>query len=103
MSLSHLARMAEARAGFIAGPLSNYQRAHALDDHGLAQLLHCTVDGLTHLKLCQLPRPDHFDLDLARIAEHVHADAAILAQVLTWKETRTKPENDLKGQKEDPL
>ena len=82
MSLSRLAHMAEAHAGFIAGPLANYQRAHTLDDHGLAQLLHCSVDDLTHLKLCQLPRPDHFDQDLARIAEHVHADAAILAQVL---------------------
>jgi len=79
--------MAEARAGFIAGPLAAYQQAHTLDDLHLAQLLQCNVADLVHLRLCQLPRTDHFDQDLARIAEHVHADAAILAQVLTWKET----------------
>ncbi len=64
-----------------------YQQAHTLDDLHLAQLLQCNVADLVHLRLCQLPRTDHFDQDLARIAEHVHADAAILAQVLTWKET----------------
>ncbi len=82
MSLSHLAQMAEARAGFIAGPLAVYQRTRALDDHALAELLHCSIEDLTHLKLCQLPRPNYYEWDIARIAAHVHADAAELAQVL---------------------
>ena len=86
MSLSHLARMAEARAGFIAGPLAAYQRAHVLDDHALAEWLHCSVEDLTHLKLCQLPRLNYYERDVARIAAHVHADAAELAQVLNTVE-----------------
>jgi hypothetical protein len=82
MSLSNLARMAENHDGFIAGPLAAYQQAHNLDDHGLAQLLHCSVEDLTHLKLCKFPRPDHHDQDIARIAAHTHANPATLAQVL---------------------
>lgn len=82
MSLSHLAHMAEARACFIAGKLASFQRAHNLDDHGLAEQLHCSTKDLIHLKLCRLPRPDHFDQDLAHIAEHVHADVAQLSQML---------------------
>ena len=80
--LSNLARMAEKRDGFIAGPLAAYQQAHNLDDHGLAELLHCTAENITHLKLCELPRPDLYDQDIARIAEHVQADPAALAQLL---------------------
>ena len=80
--LSNLARMAENRDGFIAGPLAAYQQVHNLDDHGLAAMLHCTVENITHLKLCKLPRPRHYDQDIARIAEHVHVDPAVLAQIL---------------------
>jgi hypothetical protein len=82
MSLSNLARMAQARAGFIAGPLAAYQQTHNLDDHALAEQLHCSVEDLVHLRLCQLPRPDHYDQDIERIAAHVHADPAALTQVL---------------------
>ncbi|HYU77183.1 MAG TPA: hypothetical protein VEL31_31320 [Ktedonobacteraceae bacterium] len=82
MSLSNLARMAEARAGFVAGPLAAYQRAHTLDDQGLAEVLHCPTETLVHLRLCRLPRPDHYDQDRERIAAHVHADPVALAQVL---------------------
>ena len=81
--LANLAHMAEARASFIAGPLADYQRTHALDDNRLAKLLHCTVSDLVHLRLCQLPRPNDYDQDLARIASLVHADLAALAQVIT--------------------
>ena len=56
MSLSNLARMAENRDGFIAGPLAAYQQAHNLDDHGLAEILHCSAEDITHLnKALQAP------------------------------------------------
>ena len=81
-SLSNLARMAEARAGFVAGPLAAYQRAHTLDDQGLAEVLHCPIETLVHLRLCQLPRPDHYNQDIERLAAHVSASPAALAHVL---------------------
>lgn len=81
--LSNLARQAEGRSGFIAGLVARYQQSHNLGDQGLADLLHCSLDDLIHLKLCALPRQDHFQEDLVRIAEHVHANAGELARVLS--------------------
>ncbi len=84
--LSNLARQAEERPGFIASRLAAYQRAKHLDDADLATQLDCSVDNLTHIRLCTLPRPDYFDEDVQRIAEHVHADPAALAQILSGQQ-----------------
>jgi hypothetical protein len=80
--LSNLARQAEERPGLIASRLATYQQAKQLDDADLATQLDCTVDNLIHLRLCSLPRPDHFDEDVQSIAEYAHADPAALAQIL---------------------
>ena len=80
--LSHLARQAASKPGFVAFQLAAYQQAKNLDDAVLASQLDCSLDDLTHLRLCALPRLDHFDEDVERIATHIHADAVMLAHVL---------------------
>jgi hypothetical protein len=81
--LSNLARQAASRAGFVAYRLAEYQRTNNLDDTALATRLGCTLDDLTHLRLCGRPRSDHFSEDVARIARHVHADADALGRLLS--------------------
>jgi hypothetical protein len=58
------------------------QQAKNLGDAALANQLGCSLDDLIHLRVCMLPRLDHFEEDVERIAEHVHADVVVLAQVL---------------------
>ncbi len=80
--LSHLARQAASKPEFVASKLAAYQRAKSLDDAALANQLGCSLDDLPHLRLCMLPRLDHFEENVERIASHVHANAVVLAQVL---------------------
>ncbi len=80
--LSRLARQAASKPEFVAFKLAAYQQAKNLDDATLANQLGCSFDDLTHLRLCMLPRLDHFEEDVERIATHVHANAVALAQVL---------------------
>ena len=81
--LSNLARQAESRDMFVAHRIAAYQQAHGLDDLALAAELGCEIADLTHLRLCSLPRSDHFQEDLRRIASHTHVDATKLAQILS--------------------
>lgn len=80
--LSHLANQAASRPEFIASQLAAYQQEKHLDDASLAAQLGCSLDDLTHLRLCARPRLDHFDEDVTRIAQHVHANRATLAHLL---------------------
>ena len=76
--LSPLAHQAANRSAFIASRLAELD----LDDTALATRLGCTLDDLTHLRLCSKPRPDHFREDIERIATHVHADKMELAHLI---------------------
>src|SRR5437588_2130302 len=69
--LSNIARQAASRPDLVASELSNYQLEDGLDDAGLAAQLGCSVDVLTRLRLCTLPRSDHFWDDVSRVAEYV--------------------------------
>ncbi len=80
--LSHLARQAASKPEFVASHLAAYQQAKYLDDAALVDQLGCELSDLTHLRLCMAPRDEHFQEDVERIANHVHANAKVLAQVL---------------------
>jgi hypothetical protein len=80
--LSNLARQAASKPEFVASRLAAYQQVNTLEDATLAKQLGCSLDDLTHLRLCALPRPGHFEEDVERIAKHVHADATVLTQIL---------------------
>ncbi len=67
----------------LAAVLTTYQEQYRLDDTALAAQIGCSPEDVTHLKLCDVPRPDHFEEDIRRIADHVHADAALLMQILS--------------------
>ena len=81
--LTTLVNLAAQHGLLLAATLSNYQQQHKLDDVALAAQLQCSLEDLVHLKLCENPRPNHFEEDVARIAQHVHADAPALAQLLS--------------------
>ncbi len=69
--LSNLARQAATKPEFVAHRIAAYQQEKHLDDAALAAQLGCSLDNLTHLRLCTLPRPDHVQEDTERIAIHV--------------------------------
>ncbi|EFH80256.1 hypothetical protein [Ktedonobacter racemifer] len=66
--LSNLARQAASRPKFVAHMIAAYQQEKHLDDAALVAQLGCSLDDLIHLRLCTLPRPDHFQEDIERIA-----------------------------------
>jgi hypothetical protein len=77
-----LARLAARRGVLLAAVLEGYQVQQHLDDAALAAQIGCSPEGLTHLKLCEAPRPERFDEDVAQVAAHVGADPAKLAAAL---------------------
>jgi hypothetical protein len=81
-SFETLVRLAVEKGVLLASVLARYQQEHHIDDAQLSHRLDCTLDSLIHLKLCEVPRPDHFQEDVQRIADHVQANAVVLAQVL---------------------
>lgn len=80
--LSNLARQAASRPDLVASEPANYQLENGLDDAGLAARLGCSVDVLTRLGLCTLPRSDHFGDDVNRVAEYAGVDAVQLGDIL---------------------
>jgi hypothetical protein len=81
--LFHLANQAAARPGFVAHKLAEYQQAKQIDDAALAKLLGCTLDDLTHLRLCSVPRTEAFEEDTATIAAHTHVtNVEVLSDIL---------------------
>ena len=86
-SLCTLANLAAKRGVLLAAILTHYQQRHQRSDAELASHLQMTGEQLLHLKLCEVPRTDHFDEDVERIAEHVHANAVMLSLVLREAES----------------
>jgi hypothetical protein len=82
----HLAHLAERVAGapdFLACALAEYARSERLADGALAARLACSVETLTHLRLCRMPRGQAplFWQDVERIAERFSVNAEALAEV----------------------
>ena len=89
LSLHRLALLARTRPTLLAGPLALYQEQEGLSDEQLAKLLHCTIESLPTLALCERPRGvPFFRSDVERIATYVHADVAQLARVIRAAEAR---------------
>lgn len=82
-SLTRLAELARTRSEFLASLLAVYQEQKKLNDQQLAEFLGCEVAALTHLALCQRPRPfPDFRHDVERIALHVQANPLQLAKLV---------------------
>lgn len=87
-SLARLAKLARTRKAFLASLLAVYQEQKKLDDQQLAEFLGCDVEALTHLALCQRPRPvPNFWPDIERIASHVQADPLQLMKLVRTAES----------------
>jgi hypothetical protein len=69
---------------FLASILKEYQRAHHLDNEGLATLLGCRVDDLPRLALCRRPATEQqaFVHDIDHLAQRFHLQADQLATII---------------------
>ncbi len=89
-SLRRLALLAQTRSTLLAGPLALYKEQEGLSDEQLATLVHCDIEALPKLALCERPRKaPHFRADVERIAAYIHADVTQLARVIRAAEART--------------
>jgi hypothetical protein len=81
--LEHLAERLADAPDFFASALRSYARSERLDEAGLAAGLGCTLDTLTHLRLCRMPRDEAalFWPDVKRIAERYSVNADLLAEI----------------------
>lgn len=87
-SLARLAKLARTREEFFASLLAVYQEQKKLNDQQLAEFLGCDVEALTHLALCQRPRPfPDFWPDIERIASHVQANPLQLMKLVRTAES----------------
>lgn len=82
VSVHTLIRLAVARGVLLASPLMAFQNDEHVDDPALAVRLECSQGDLLQLRLCEIPRREHFEEDVDRIAEHVHASKGTLAHLL---------------------
>jgi hypothetical protein len=82
--LTHLAQRVADAPDFLAFALAEYARSERLDDAGLAERLGCTVDTLTHLRLCRMPREQApaFWQDVEQIAQRFSLAPEGLADVV---------------------
>jgi hypothetical protein len=82
--LEHMARRVADAPDFLACALAEFARSEKLEDNNLATRLGCTLENLTHLRLCRMPRsePGLFWQDVEQIAGRYSADAEILAEVV---------------------
>lgn len=89
LSLHQLALLARTRPALLAGILALYQEQEGLSDVQLAALLHCDIESLPKLALCERPREaPYFRQDVERIAAYIHADVKQLANVIRAAEAR---------------
>jgi hypothetical protein len=81
--LTHLARRVADAPDFLAYALAEYGRSERLEDAGLAERLGCSVETLTHLRLCRMPRAQAplFWQDVEQIAQRFAVTAEVLAEV----------------------
>jgi hypothetical protein len=81
-SLTPLTHLAAKRGVLLAATLERYQQQWHLTDSALARQLQISEEQLTHLKLCDVPREEHFAEDVRQIADHIPMDAARLVDIL---------------------
>ena len=81
--MAHLAERVAGAPDFLACALAEYARSERLDDAALAARLGCSVETLTHLRLCRMPRGEAplFWQDVERIAERFSVNAEALAEI----------------------
>src|SRR5215213_1619705 len=82
--LEALARRVEENPDFLAFTLADYARSEELSDAALAVRLGCDVRKLSKLRLCRRPRsgPEHFQVDVTRIASAFDIDRDILLEAV---------------------
>jgi hypothetical protein len=66
--LERFAARCSSEPSFLAHALAAYQRRHGFTDELLAAVLGCTLDTLTHLRLCGMPRAWCFAGDCREVA-----------------------------------
>jgi hypothetical protein len=68
---------------FFACALAEYAHSEQLEDAALAVRLGCSVEALTHLRLCRMPRGQAplFWQDVERIAARFSVGAEVLAEI----------------------
>ena len=81
--LEHLAQRVAVAPDFFACALSAFARSEGLEDSGLAGRLGCSVEILTHLRLCRMPRAQAplFWQDVETIAQRFSLNAEVVAEV----------------------
>jgi hypothetical protein len=82
--LEHMARRVADAPDFLACALAEFARSEQMEDAALAVRLGCSMENLTHLRLCRMPRSetDLFWLDVEQIAGRFSVDAGVLAEVV---------------------
>lgn len=82
--LTHLAQRLANAPDFLASAMAEYARSERLDEAGLAALLGCSVETLTHLRLCRMPRAQAplFWQDVEQIAHRFAVSAEVVAEVV---------------------
>jgi hypothetical protein len=80
--LFSLARQAEQRSDLLAPVLRMYMNRQHIDARQLAALLHCSVDVLPRLWLCNKPRVEQYEADIGRIADACGVNAEVWAQII---------------------
>ena len=88
-AVEHFAARCASEPTFLAYALAAYQRRHGLTDELLAEVLGCTRDALTRLRLCGMPRVHCFANDCRQIAEKFAARAEVLDEM---GRTRWRPD-----------
>jgi hypothetical protein len=78
--LERLAARCASIPSFLAHPLAAYQRKHNLTDEALATVLGCTLDNLTRVRLCGLPRVESFAADCLLIADRFGCRAEVIEE-----------------------
>ncbi len=77
--LESLAKRLESDPSFLACALRSFATSQKLDEAGLASTLGCSPETLTALRLCRMPRDDHFKEDMDTIARRFNIDRNTLA------------------------
>jgi hypothetical protein len=80
-ALDRLARRVSSNPSFLANVLLHYQVQHAASEAALAADLGCAVAVLTNVRLCGVPRVDHFAADCRAIAERFGLKVEALERV----------------------
>jgi hypothetical protein len=82
--LEHLTRRVADAPDFLARALGEFARSEKLDDAALADRLGCTVENLTHLRLCRMPgsQTGSFWQDIEQIAGRFALDPGVLAEAV---------------------